>query len=268
MKADNHQTTLEPGETLNLGEMSILHPPETFALTPASLIALRAIAENQRLLTGVGIDWGSGTGCLAILAARIPSVTQVIGLEISVNNLKIAHVNAKGNSVEDKVRFIRSDSFRPFSEAHRGALDGFRGRINFVLANPPSSEGDDGFGFRREVLRGAMKFLQTGGVVFLSISLQYGLERIERVAKEVPGFKYGGILASTDWAPFDLSRPDLLRCLEWYSEEEARGGPEYSFADHETPQSTLNARTAWERFKQTAQSPLSKWQTHLFTRIQ
>ena len=264
MIVQEHQTTLEPNETLNLGKIKILHPPYTFALTPASLISIQSIAENQELLNGVGIDWGSGTGCLTILAAKIPTVTEMVGLEISESNIKIAQINAEANSVEGKVRFIQSDSYLPFSDVQRKTLDTFQGRTNFILANPPSSEGDDGFEFRRNVLRGAKQFLQTGGVVFLSISFQYGLQRVEQLTKEASGFVYGGVLTSTDWVPFDLSRPDLLHCLELYSQEEQRGGLEYSFADFGSPEKILNAQAALDRFHQTGQSPLSKWQTHLF----
>ncbi len=250
---------------LNLGEISILHPEETFALTPASLVAIRAIAENQNMLSGVGIDWGSGSGCLAIVAARIPSVVEVFGLEISPSNVEIAQANAQENSVGDKVRFMLADSYLPHAHPHRTALHTLRGQVDFVLSNPPSSE-DDGFEYRRIVLRGAREFLRTGGVVFLSISYQYGLERIERLTTDVVGFRYGGVLATTDWVPFDLSRPDLIHCLELYADEEQSGGPEYSFAALENPQNPLNAQGALERFRQTRRNPFSKWQTHLFVR--
>ena len=265
MTTGHKKTTLRSSETNGLGEVAILHPEGTFALTPASLISIRAIVENQHLLDGPGIDWGAGSGCLAILAARIPAVEAIIGLEKSEPNLNVARANAQANSVRDKVCFMAADSYVPFAEDHLATLDAFRGHAGFVLANPPASENDDGFGFRRIVLRGASDFLRLWGVVFLSISYQYGTERIKRLTFDAPGFSYGGVLASTEWVPFDLSRPDLLHCLELYATEEQNGGLEYSFADSNSPRDVLNAQVALKHFRQTGKSPLSKWQTHLFT---
>jgi hypothetical protein len=134
----------------------------------------------------------------------------------------------------------------------------------FILAIPPSSEGDDGFGYRRIVLRGARTFLMPDGKVFLSVSFQYGLKRVERLCQNAPGFVYGGILSSTDWVPFDLSRPDLLHCLQMYADAEHRGGLEYTFRypDGQHDES-ISARTALAHFEKTGRSPLSKWQAHL-----
>ena len=63
------------GEELTggLGRLTFHHPVSTFSLTPASNILIEAIARNQELLSGIGIDWGSGIGCLAILAVKMPS---------------------------------------------------------------------------------------------------------------------------------------------------------------------------------------------------
>ena len=135
--------------------------------------------------------------------------------------------------------------------------------MDFILANPPSSEGDDGFGYRRVVLRGARIFLVPGGVVFLSVSYQYGMSRVERLCQDAPGFEYRGVLASTDWVPFDLNRPDLLHCSHLYADEERRGGFEYAFR-HPRHEQTMTAQAALAHYEQTGDSPLSKWQTHLF----
>lgn len=259
-----YETTLKEDETFGLGEVRILHPPGTFALTPASLISIHAIVKNQHLLSGIGIDWGSGTGCLSIVASRIATVNKVFGLEISDANVNVAWENARLNRVGDKVTFMRSNSYLPFSDSERKALEDLKSRVNFILANPPSSEGDDGFAYRRIILRGGKEYLRDGGIVFLSISYQYGLSRIERLTTEVPGFVHGGILATTDWFPFDLDRPDLLHCLELYAQEEMRGGLEYTFSNPGHAGECVNAQTALELFHKIGRSPLSKWQTHLF----
>lgn len=261
----NGESLLRSAATAGLGELRFLHPAGTFALTPASLVSLQAIVDHQRLLSGRGIDWGCGTGCLAIAAARIEGVQTVIGLDLIAVNVETARENARLNGVEDKATFALSDSYAPVAADDRIRLESLAGKIDFIVANPPSSEGDDGFGFRRIVLDGARAVLKHDGIVFLSISFQYGPERVSRLAGEAPGFVHEGVLASTDWVPFDLGRPDLLHCLELYAEEEKRGGLAYVFPDPraEFP-ATIDARAALEYFRQTGRSPLTKWQTHLF----
>lgn len=88
--------------------MEILHPPGTFALTPASRIGLEAITRNAHILSGTGLDWGSGTGCLAIVAAKLPAVTRVVGLEIESANVAMARENARRNAVHHKTRFLHA----------------------------------------------------------------------------------------------------------------------------------------------------------------
>ena len=73
---------------------------------------------------------------------------------------------------------MRSDSYAPFADDDRRSLESLKGRADFLIANPDSSEDDDGFGYRRTVLLGAREYLRGGGRVFLSISYQYGQPRI------------------------------------------------------------------------------------------
>jgi SAM-dependent methyltransferase len=265
MDLATEESTLTTEMTGGLGALCIRHPPGTFALTPASRISLRAIGEHRSLLTGHGLDWGSGTGCLAIAAAKVPAVQGVVGLELSEANVAVARENAERNGVADKVTSLLSDSYSPLSPSGRSILDSLVGQVSFILANSPSSEGDDGFGYRRVVLRGAGDYLVPGGVVFLSVSYQYGPARIERLCQDAPGFVHAGVLASTEWVPFDLRRPDLLHCLHLYAEEERLGGLEYTFGHREgTQDEGMNARAALACYQETGRSPLTKWQVHLF----
>jgi hypothetical protein len=177
-------------------------------------------------------------------------VNRIFGLEICQANVQIAQKNALLNGVEGKVSFLPSDSYSPFSEPDRKLLDSLAGQMYFILANPPASEEDDGFGYRMIVLKGARRYLTNGGVVFLNISLQYGTERVRRLTSEIPEFSHGGNLSSTDWVSFDLKRPDLLRRLEQYVQEEQRGGIEYTFAHPKTPDDrNFDAQSALAHFR-------------------
>jgi SAM-dependent methyltransferase len=262
--SQDFRTRLSVEETGGLASLQFRHPPGSFSLTPASRIAMRTIGEQQHLLTGWGLDWGSGSGCLAIAAAKIPTVDQVIGLDISSHNVMAARQNALLNGVADKVAFLLSDSYRPLAAADRAQLAALLGRTNFIVANPPSSEGDDGFGYRRIVLAGARDFLRRGGLLFLNVSYQYGRQRVTNLVREIPGFSYDGLLASTDWVPFDLQRPDLRHCLASYAAEEERGGLQYAFRLYPGSAAVADARQAWAHFLATGLSPLTRWQTHLF----
>ncbi len=257
-------TILPESQTAGLGRIRVQHPRGTFALTPASLISLTAICSYQDKLRGVGIDWGSGTGCLAIAAARVEAVRHVYGLEIDPANVKAARMNVRLNAVQQKVSIVHADSYRPVSQRARRRFNVLHGRVDFILANPPSSEGDDGFAYRREVLRGGRQYLRSGGIVFLSISSQYGSARIHHLVREVPGYSYRDLLSTTELVPFDLMRPDLLQCLELYAAEEEHGGLRYTFYDPRFPKTTISATSALDLSRRTGTSPLMHWQVQLF----
>jgi SAM-dependent methyltransferase len=249
-----------------LRALSFEHPPGTFAPTPATMIALRAVAQHWHVLEGTGLDWGSGVGCLAIAAAKIPAVRLVVGLEIVPANVGAARQNATLNGVAERVSFLKADSFDACDHEGRAVLQTLEGRARFILANPPSSSPDgDGFEYRRVVLRGAHRFLEPGGIVFLNISEQYGSERVLGLTRLAPAFRHDGVLATTDYVAFDMTRPDLLLDVETYAAEERRGGSAYAFRNPVEPARPMTAVEALAQFRRTGQSPLSRWQVHRFT---
>lgn len=260
----NDESILEASCTNGLGRLTFRHPHRTFALTPASMILLKAIADNKDLLHGTGLDWGSGVGCQAILAAKIDAVDMVYGLDISKDNVDAAVQNAKNNKVDRKTRFILADSYEPLDDTDRQDIRSLNYNVDFIVSNPPSSDWDDGFGYRRIILSGAQGFLKKKGIVLMNISFQYGADRVKALTDDFPRFKHVGVIASTDRVPFDLSRPDLLDCLEVYAREEKMGGMDYTFIKEGSDEEFINARTALTQFKKNGTSPLTKWQTHLF----
>jgi hypothetical protein len=257
-------TRLGPDELGALAPLELAHPGGTFALTIASRTALRAVAEHHAELRGIGIDWGAGVGGLAILAAKAPDVERVVGLELSSADVVVARANARQNGVAERCRFVVADSYVPLDAGERAELDALRGKVDFLLSNPPASTGDDGFGFRRRVLAEGRAFLRPGAPVFLSISSQYGDERIRGLEDDAPGMRWRGVLVSTGPVPFDLTRPDLRANVELYAAEETRGGRRYDFR---LPNGgACDARTALTHFRATGASPLSRWQVHAFVR--
>jgi hypothetical protein len=261
---DDH-THLSDDGTFGLGSLDIRHPAGTYRVTPASRIALEAIGRHRHLLSGVGIDWGSGSGILAIAASRVDAVTKVYGLELLETNVAIARENARLNRADSKTTFLRADSFQPLAADDQHLLERLKGRVDVLIANPPASQGDDGIGFRARVLREAAEWLAGGAKIFLNISHQYGRERLRRLREQSPLMTYGGLLATTDWVNFDVTRPDLLQCLEQYALQEGKGAPPYDFRHpRASTDQPITAQAALDHFRRNSESPLSKWQVHLF----
>jgi release factor glutamine methyltransferase len=138
---------------------------------------------NQSLLTSAAtaaLDFGTGSGCIAIaLAAKCPAA-QVVALEISAEALGLAKANARRNGVGDRIEFVCGDGF--------GALKP-EGHFDLIISNPPyipSGEiqslqpevrdfdpsgaldgGTDGLDFYRRLATEAAAFLKPDGKIML-----------------------------------------------------------------------------------------------------
>jgi len=266
LESKSFETVLTAPGTGHPGTIRLTHPVCAFAPTPASMISFQTIVSSGSLLVGAGVDWGCGCGILTVAAARLPTVEQVIALDISRENVEATRHNLRMNGVEAKARALVSNSFVCLDSGDQEQIDCWRGELDFVIANPPTSGDGDGFNFRRTVLRDSAEFLKAGGVVFLSVSSQYGKERILGLIDEIPGYSYDGMLATTPPAPFDLMRSDLLDSLRVYVMEEKRGGLPYEFVDPGNFNRHLTATEVMKDFEGQGTVPLSRWQTHLYRR--
>lgn len=106
--------------------------------------------------------------------------------------------------IENKVKvgLEISDSHVPLTSLGRERWEAYKKKTRFIVSNPPSSEGDDGFEFRRIVLREASPAWKRG----CRLSWYFFID----------------IVSSSDWLPFDVQRSDLLLSLEGYLAEERR----------------------------------------------
>ncbi len=240
------------------------HPPDCTPLTPASAITLQAVTRHEAEFAGLGIDWGCGTGCVAIVLAKNPAVRHVVAIDIKETNVRATRRNAEHNAVGDRITAVRADSLAALGGDDRQP-DRPRRSINFVVANPPASLGDDGFSVRRRIATEMGSVLRDDGRLFVQISQQYGIERIRGLAGPTTCLRYDGVLETSDWVPFDLGRSDLRGLLQQYAVEEARGGIPYRFRDPRNDQ-WLTARDALTLFSSAEQSPLTQWQVHCYTR--
>ena len=125
------------------------------------------------------LDFGTGSGCIAVaLAVKCPNA-RVVALEASADALAVARENAGRNGVGDRIEFHCGDGFAAWAEAS----------FHLIVSNPPyipSAEiaslepevrdfdphsaldgGPDGLDFHRLLAAQAGPFLQPGGRIML-----------------------------------------------------------------------------------------------------
>jgi len=166
----------------------------TFKVTPAVLIPrpeteglVEAFLRLNRAPDPVVIDIGTGSGCLAVVAAREVPGARVYASDSSEEALGVARENAAVHGVAGRIDFRRGDLFGPFRAA------GLDGRVDFILSNPPYvgdeelprlmpevrdheprpalAAGTDGLAVHRRLAHEAPKFLKPGGHLLAEIGL-------------------------------------------------------------------------------------------------
>ena len=104
-------------------------PPSTAGETPAA----------------TALDFGTGSGCIAIaLAVKCPA-TRVVALDVSAEALVVAKQNAERNGVAERVEFVHGDGFGALSRwsevTDEPNADCSRGRsphlFDLLISNPP-----------------------------------------------------------------------------------------------------------------------------------
>ncbi len=250
-------TLVTVDDTGGLGPVAVELAAGGGPVTPASRVMARAVGRCRAMLSGVGIDWGTGTGLLAIAASRIPAVERVVAIEFDQTAVETARRNVERNGAGGAVAVVRADLFTPCDEEGARVLEGVEATAGFMVANPPASDDQDGLGWRRRVLTEARRFLRPGATVLLQVSAHYGADRI-RALGGAEGYRFVETVERSSWVPFDLGREDLRRALDVYVAEERRGGRPYRFrlAGGEE----VDARSVAAG----AGPPLTSWQAHRF----
>ena len=158
---------------------SVLVPrPETETLIE-SLLAMYAVTSVNgpvRIL-----DIGTGSGIVAVVAAREIPESQVTATDFSSEALAVARENASAHGVFDQISFVQADLFIGAPEPP----------YDFIVSNPPYIEtgcmhdlmpdirdfeprtaldgGIDGLDFYRRIVPDALNHLKTGGGLILEI---------------------------------------------------------------------------------------------------
>ncbi|HTY86354.1 MAG TPA: peptide chain release factor N(5)-glutamine methyltransferase [Candidatus Acidoferrum sp.] len=167
---------------------------------------------QQRVPTNA-LDFGTGTGCIAIaLAAKCPAA-KIVATDISPEALALARENAARNNVIDRVEFVQGDGFAALHSEGRvprapntkveneDSQSSPLRMFDLIISNPPyvrSAEiatlqpevrdfdprvaldgGADGLDFYRRLAAEAKPFLKTDG----KIMLEFGDGQAEAIRK-------------------------------------------------------------------------------------
>jgi release factor glutamine methyltransferase len=165
------------GWEITVNRHALIPRPETELLAEAGWLFLA----GGRTPPATALDFGTGTGCLAIaLAAKCPDA-RITALDVSPEALALARENAAKNQVAGRIEFLAGDGF--------AALGGGPRQFDLIISNPPyipTAEiatlepevrdfdpraaldgGADGLDFYRRLAAQAGAFLNTGGKLML-----------------------------------------------------------------------------------------------------
>jgi ribosomal protein L3 glutamine methyltransferase len=129
---------------------------------------------------GAVLELCTGSGCLAILAARAFPNADVDAVDISPAALEVAHINVAEYALEDRIALFEGDLFSPLPER----------RYDVIIANPPYvnsasmdalpaeyrhepelalAGGEDGMDIVRRIVRQARNWLTDDGLLVVEI---------------------------------------------------------------------------------------------------
>lgn len=108
------------GEIFNVDKNVLIPRDETEILVRSTLKVCESL-ENF-----VVADIGTGSGCIAIMLAKLLKSAKIIGCDISDKALELAEKNALNLGVKDKVTFLKSD-----------LLENLDLSIDVIVSNPP-----------------------------------------------------------------------------------------------------------------------------------
>jgi len=152
------------------------------------------------------LDLCTGSGCLAILAARTFRNAEIDAADISRDALDVAARNVAEYGLQDRVTLHRGDLFKPLGDK----------RYDLIISNPPYVDAE-GMGELPRECRAEPKLALDGGAD--------GLNVVRRILKEAPRHltSRGGLLCEIGRGrePLEAAFPQLP--LLWLDTEDSEG---------------------------------------------
>jgi release factor glutamine methyltransferase len=176
------------GLDIAVGPQALIPRPETELLAELGWQWLVKQAEADGQASPAALDFGTGTGCIAIaLATKCPQA-RLTALEVSADAMGLAQANAAQHGVSERITFLLGDGFAALAGAATPAPDQ-PPRFDLIISNPPyiASEeiatlepevrnfdprtaldgGADGLDFYRTLAAQAGRWLTPGGKIML-----------------------------------------------------------------------------------------------------
>lgn len=169
------------GLEFEVGPAVLIPRPETELVVEAALKAAGGA------IGPVIVDLCTGSGCIAVSAAKHLPGARVFATDRSGEALSVARRNARRHGVADRIRFLEGDLFGPLEE-----LD-LSGATDIITANPPyvpSGDlpslqpevkdhepemalvaGPEGTEIAQRVIAGAPAFLKSGGSLIMEMGM-------------------------------------------------------------------------------------------------
>ncbi len=153
-----------------LGPLDLILGEHTFAPTTISTLVAEAMDVGEG---DVVIDVGTGTGVLAIIAAKL-GASRVLAVDNSPGVEEVGRANAEAHGVADRIEFLHGDLFDPLDEDLEadviiGDVSGVPDSLAKVSGWFPDGVGGGPRGSELPIrmLREAVRRLRPGGRVFL-----------------------------------------------------------------------------------------------------
>lgn len=216
-----------------VNQHTLIPRPETETLIEETLKLItqqKLLRESEELYV---LDIGTGCGNIAISLAKLSPKKniRVFASDISKNTLKIALQNARLNGVENRVTFCQGDIFEAFNKYR------LKGKVNFILSNPPYIPNKDSFRlplnvrkyepkmalysgekgtyFHEKIIREAPQYLKENGYLLLEIGFKQTISIIE-IIKQTNLFATTRVLNDYNQIPRVICAQMLTRrCLRY-----------------------------------------------------
>ncbi len=147
--------------------------PETESLARLAIARLRELPAPRVL------DWGTGSGCLALAVAKAVPAAEVHAVDISPDALRIARANATAYRLADRIRFHKGDGFAALPNGSAGGTP-----FDLIVTNPPYIPAAEVESLQPEVRDHDPRLALVGG--------DDGLECYRRLAAEAPKWLVAG----------------------------------------------------------------------------
>ncbi len=118
------QSTSFCGFDIEVNRSVLVPRPET------EILAEKAWQFLKKNFAGGGkvLDFGTGSGCIAIAIANHSPEAQILAIDISKEALQLARTNAEKNKVAEKITFLQSDRFTAIPP---------ESKFDLIVSNPP-----------------------------------------------------------------------------------------------------------------------------------